>query len=358
MVQIDSLTSRERVSLAVARQQTDRVPLGHIGKLPIDTVSRLEIYLGVVGEDAIKDRLGFDDREIIIFTRVKDPNGSGESRSVWGGVQTMQGMGAPFSAASGPRPLRNAATAADVEAYSWPEPDQIAIEKLTPERAAYLHSFSVMCTIPPVFCTLAELMGMDVALVNLLAAPSVVEAAVARIAQIGLELEARVLDTYANVLHRVRLWDDVCGQRGMLFSPDLWRRLFRPHLAKAFALAKSYDMLIHYHCCGAMSDIIPDLIDIGMDILEPCQVHLPGMEPSRLKREYGRHIAFWGGVNTQQTLPFGTPEEIRSEVCERVRVLGRGGGYVLSPDHTFMPDVPPENIVALCDEGLRGAPIV
>jgi uroporphyrinogen decarboxylase len=107
-----------------------------------------------------------------------------------------------------------------------------------------------------------------------------------------------------------------------------------------------------------MSDIIPDLIDIGMDILEPCQVHLPGMEPSRLKREYGRHIAFWGGVNTQQTLPFGTPEEIRSEVCERVRVLGRGGGYVLSPDHTFMPDVPPENIVALCDEGLRGAPIV
>jgi hypothetical protein len=191
MVQIDSLTSRERVSLAVARQQTDRVPLGHIGKLPIDTVSRLEIYLGVVGEDAIKDRLGFDDREIIIFTRVKDPNGSGESRSVWGGVQTMQGMGAPFSAASGPRPLRNAATAADVEAYSWPEPDQIAIEKLTPERAAYLHSFSVMCTIPPVFCTLAELMGMDVALVNLLAAPSVVEAAVARIAQIGLELEAR-----------------------------------------------------------------------------------------------------------------------------------------------------------------------
>jgi len=356
MGQTDFLTSRERVSLATAHQEADRQPLGHIGKFPIHTVSRLETYLGVVGEDAIRDQLGFDDREITIFTRVKDPSGFGESRSIWGGVQTVQGMGAPFSAASGHRPLRSADTASDVEDYPWPKPDEIAIEELTPERAAYLHPFSVMCTIPPIFCTLAELMSMEMALMNLLTAPAVVQAAAARIAQINLELEARVLDAYAEVLHRVRLWDDVCDQRGMLFNPELWRRFFRPHLAKAFGLAKSYGMLVHYHCCGAMSDIIPDLVDIGMDILEPCQVHLRGMEPGRLKREYGGHITFWGGVNTQQTLPYGTPEEVRSEVRERVRVLGRGGGYVLSPDHTFMPDVPPENIVAFCDEGHQCIP--
>jgi uroporphyrinogen decarboxylase len=248
--------------------------------------------------------------------------------------------------------LREAATVADVEAFAWPDPDDFSIEELTPERIAQLQPFSVMApSIPPIFCTLCELMGMDVALMNLLLAPRVVEAALARIAEIVLELERRVLDSYGGLLHQVRIWDDVADKRGMLFRPDLWRLLIRPRLAETFALAKSREVFVHYHCCGMMTEILPDLIDIGMDVLEPCQVHLPGMEPERLKREYGQHITFWGAINTQQTLPFGTPDDVRREVRERVRVLGRDGGYVLSPDHSLMPDVPVENIVALYNEG-------
>jgi uroporphyrinogen decarboxylase len=350
----DTLTSRERVSLALAHQQPDRVPMGHIGRFYIDTVPRLESYLGVKGEDEIRDRLGLDDRALRLTWQVEDANGSGKFRSLWGGVESPKGHAVPYAAGYGARPLRDAATIADVEAFAWPDPDDFSIEELTPERRIHLQSLSVMSpSLPPIFCTLCELMGMDVALMNLLLAPSVVEAALVRIAEISLELERRTLDTYGDLLHQIRIWDDVADKRGMLFRPDLWRRLLRPHLAEAFALAKSRSVFVHYHCCGVMHEIIPDLIDIGMDILEPCQVHLPGMEPERLKREYGQHITFWGAVNTQHTLPFGTPNEVRCEVRERVRVLGRGGGYVLSPDHSLMPDVPVQNIVALYDEGIR-----
>jgi uroporphyrinogen decarboxylase len=347
------LTSRERVALAVAHQPTDRVPMGHVGRLYVDTLPRLESYLGVQGEDEIRERLGLDDRALRLTWQIEDADGSGKFRSLWGGVESALGHAAPYAAGYGPRPLRDAATIADVETFAWPDPGDFKLEALTPERIAQLQPFSVMGpTLPPIFCTLCELMGMDVALMNLLWAPHVVEAALARITEIVLELERRVLDTYG-VLHQIRIWDDVADKRRMLFKPELWRRLVRPHMAKTFALAKSRNVLVHYHCCGVMTQILPDLIDLGMDILEPCQVHLPGMEPERLKREYGRHVTFWGAVNTQQTLPFGTPDDVRREVRERIQVLGRDGGYVLSPDHSLMPDVPLENIVALYDEGAR-----
>jgi uroporphyrinogen decarboxylase len=250
--------------------------------------------------------------------------------------------------------LRDALTVSDVDAFPWPHADDFVLDEAAVARARHLQSYSfILAGVPPTFCTLSELTGMDVALTNMVLAPAVVEAAVARIAAIGLEVTERVLERYGYLLHQFYLWDDVADSRGMLFRPELWRRWIRPRLADQVAAIKRYGLVAHYHCCGVMAEIIPDLIDMGVDILQPCQVHLPGMEPAWLKREFGRHITFWGGANTQQTLPFGTPEDVRNEVGERVRTLGRGGGYVLSPDHSLMPDVPPENIVALYDEGAR-----
>ena len=100
-------------------------------------------------------------------------------------------------------------------------------------------------------------------------------------------------------------------------------------------------------------EIIPDLIEIGCDILEPTQVHLPGMAPLELKREFGMDMTFFGAICTQKTLPYGTPDDVRREVRERVRVLGKGGGYICSPDHTVLDDVPVENVLALYDEAKR-----
>ena len=96
-----------------------------------------------------------------------------------------------------------------------------------------------------------------------------------------------------------------------------------------------------------------DLINIGLDVWETVQAHLPGNEPDALKREYGDHITFFGGISTQTTLPFGTTEDVRREVRDRIRVLGRNGGYICGPDHGIMPDVPLENVLAMYDEARK-----
>ena len=105
-----------------------------------------------------------------------------------------------------------------------------------------------------------------------------------------------------------------------------------------------------FHCYGTFRPVLPDLIDIGMNVWETVQVHLPGNEPEVLKREYGRDITFYGAINSQHTLPFGTPEEVRAEVRKRIRVLGKGGGYICGADHTILPDVPIDNVLAMLEE--------
>ena len=328
--------------------------MGTIAGLYRATVPGLEAYLGVTGVEQVARSLNIDDRWLSLRSSFEDPPGSAHWRTVWGTSMKSDGGATTYSAESGPRPLREAATVQDVEAYAWPSPDEFVLEDATSACRADLESYSlVFGGVPPTFCTLSELMGMDTALMNMLLAPAVVEATVVRIAKIGLEVTQRALAQCGSLLHQFYLWDDVADSRGLLFRPKLWRRWIRPHLADQVAAIKRHGIVAHYHCCGVMAEIIPDLIDIGVDVLDPCQVHLPGMEPAWLKREFGQHITFWGGVNTQRTLPFGSAEDVRNEVRELVRTLGHDGGYVLSPDHSLMPDVPPGNIVALYDEGAK-----
>jgi uroporphyrinogen decarboxylase len=352
---VDSMTGRQRIERVVARQPTDRLPMGTLAGIYPQALPALESYLGVKGNEAVLEALGVDDRWAFVGTAREIPLGSGKWRTVWGTTDRLpDGSHAGYSIGVSPRPLSQAATVADVEAYGWPDPDAFVVETIPPVDQARLRSYSLMYeAAPPIFDTLCQLMGVPEALMLLVSAPATVEAAVAHISDICLELDRRALDRYGDMLHQVYVWDDVSDGRGPFFNPGIWRRLFRPHLARQIALIKSRGFIAHYHCCGSMAWMIPDLIDMGLDILDPLQVHLPGMEPERLKREYGRHLVFWGGVNTQHTLPFGTPEQVRAEVRERARVLGQGGGYVLAPDHTLMPDAPVANIVALFAEGIR-----
>ena len=116
------------------------------------------------------------------------------------------------------------------------------------------------------------------------------------------------------------------------------------------AVKSKGDVKVLYHSCGAVTALIDDLIEVGVDALNPVQVSAQGMEPEVLKRTYGKRICFWGGINTQSVLPFGSPDEVRAEVRRVVDVLGEGGGYVLNSVHNLQDDVPVENIVAMFDE--------
>jgi uroporphyrinogen decarboxylase len=144
----------------------------------------------------------------------------------------------------------------------------------------------------------------------------------------------------------LRLGDDVTTQRGMMMSPDTWRDWLKPRLARVIDAAREVkpDILIWYHSDGDCRAIVPELIEIGVDILNPVQPEC--MDPAEMKRLYGDRLSFSGTIGTQTTMPFGTPEEVRREVGLRIETVGRGGGLLLAPTHVLEPDVPWENIVA------------
>jgi uroporphyrinogen decarboxylase len=145
------------------------------------------------------------------------------------------------------------------------------------------------------------------------------------------------------------LGDDMGTQAGMLISPALWRRHIKPRLAGVIRSLRAADptVKIAYHCCGSFYPIIPELIDIGIDILNALQPAAKDMELARLKREYGQDVCLWGGIDIQQIMPFGTMEEIEGEVKRVLAAAAPGGGYLLAGAHNIQPDTSAQKVVAL-----------
>ncbi len=143
------------------------------------------------------------------------------------------------------------------------------------------------------------------------------------------------------------LGDDVGGQNGMLLSPAMWRRVFKPRMATLISCLKDINprVKIAYHSDGVIWPIVPDLIEIGVDILNPIQP--ASMGPARLKKEFGAKLCFWGSIDIQHTLPFGTPEAVRAEVLNRLQTIGQGGGLIIGPTHNVQLDTPLENFWAM-----------
>ncbi len=146
------------------------------------------------------------------------------------------------------------------------------------------------------------------------------------------------------------LWtgDDVAGQLGMMMSPQQWRDLVKPHLARVVKVGKDAGLPVAYHCCGGLRPIIGDLVEIGIDVLNPVQCNCAGMEPLALKKDFGGRLAFMGGVDTQSVLPHGTADEVRRATARLIEgMTSGGGGYILAASHTVPPETPDENIFAM-----------
>jgi uroporphyrinogen decarboxylase len=205
----------------------------------------------------------------------------------------------------------------------------------------------------PVICTLFDLFGMEETLVNFHLKPKIMQAAVQKIEDFLLDFTNRMCRAARGSAEIAYFGDDFSTQRGILLSPEHWRRFLLPTYKRLFAAAKSNGMKVWFHSCGTFRAVLGDLVDAGMDVWETVQTHLPGNEPEALKREYGRHLTFFGAISTQVTLPHGTEEDVRSEVRARIEVLGKGGGYICGSDHGIMPDVPAANVLALIDEARR-----
>jgi len=147
--------------------------------------------------------------------------------------------------------------------------------------------------------------------------------------------------------------DDWGYQKGVLLGPERWRRFIKPRLARMYEQVHAAGKVTLSHCCGSVADIMPDIIEIGLDVLESVQPEAAGMDPYALKAQYGEQITFWGGLGSQSTIPFGTPQEIRDEVDRLCREMGKGGGYILNPSKGLQPETPTENAVAVIESFLE-----
>jgi uroporphyrinogen decarboxylase len=273
--------------------------------------------------------------------------------SHWGTI--AQGPNDPgYSQSRIGNPLEGVTTLKQVESFAWPSVqtfDYAGLRKAAQEIGDKARVLSIGWE--PVFNRVLDLFGMEDAMMKLHLQPEFIEAAVAHIEEHILARAERALRAAADLFDIFGWGDDFATHRGLFISPEHWRRFFAPSYRRLIELVKSYGLKFNLHCCGTFIDVLPDLVDMGVDIWHPCQVHLPGNEPEFLKREFGEHLTFCGAINTQNTLPFGTIEDVRREVRERIAVLGRGGGYICSPDHDVLPEVPVDNLFALLDEAKK-----
>lgn len=144
--------------------------------------------------------------------------------------------------------------------------------------------------------------------------------------------------------------DDIAFQNGPMVSPEIYQRLLRPRQARFFDLLASSGLKVLYHSCGNILPLLGDLIDMGVDAVNPVQVSAGPMgDTAALNREWGDHLTFWGGIDTHRVLPRGTPADVRAEVHLRLNDLAPGGGYVMAAVHDIQAEVPPENVCAMFD---------
>jgi uroporphyrinogen decarboxylase len=247
-------------------------------------------------------------------------------------------------------PLSWAESAADIENYPFPLTH--AKGRFRAAKAA-IHKYDTRYGIiadleTSIFETAWYLVGLEKLLTDIITRASYVDPLFDKIMNINIEIGEILIQLGADMI-----WagDDFGGQNGMIIAPETWRQVFKPRIKYMFESFRKIkpDIKIAWHSCGSILPIIPDFIDIGLDILNPIQPLARDMDYRMLKEEFGQDLIFFGGIDVQQLLPFGSPKQIKEAVKERIKILGANGGYIVGPAHNIQNDTPIENVLAFFD---------
>lgn len=229
--------------------------------------------------------------------------------------------------------------------YRFPDPaDPARWERFEERLGAFPDRFTVFSIGFSLFERAWTMRGMANLLMDMVENPGFVDELFEAITEFNLGLVRRAL---AFPVDAVYFGDDWGQQHGMIMGPKLWRRFLKPHLARMYGTVREADRYVFIHSCGKVDEIFPDLIEIGLSCFNPFQPEV--MDVYEMKRVYGDRLAFHGGLSTQRTLPYGTPDDVRAEARRLMREIGKGGGYILAPAHGIPGDAKPENILALIE---------
>ncbi len=369
------MNCRERTLAALDHKEPDRVPLDFGGRH-----TTLHLY----AHDALMRHLGLsgpkppirsyhtclvepDPRLLQRFERVsalffpKAPSGyvftiDPETNTYvdeWGTTYYMPPNGYYYDMHKVPLP--EAETEADLRKYRWPNPTDPARIAGLPEQIQATYAAGekviIMCgAMPGLWEHSWYVFGLEQAFVNLASNEPLMEAFTERVMEWQISYWDMVLSQVGEYVDLVQLNEDLGSQHGPMMSPAAFRRIYKPRLQRLIAsIKRKTKARIYLHSCGSIYRMIPDLVEIGVEVLNPVQVNAAEMDSARLKREFGKDLTFWGGGCDPVIMGMGTPKEIMEDVKRRVHDLAPGGGFVFGSVHNIQANVPPENIVAMFD---------
>lgn len=378
----ETMTPRERVLSALSHEEPDRIPIdlgGNQTGIHKFAYQALVEHLGIEDElrimdpvqqlaqpcEALLERFHVDTRYIAagaasdwkggIVQNERDGRLWHDLTDEWGVTWSMPDD-QPYYMDLSHHPLANA-TIDDLRAYPFPKGDDPGRFAGLRERALEIKEqtpYAVVSGISGVvYETCWYLRGLEQWFTDVLANPEFCAALLDQTCQYWMDWFRVFLEEVGDVVDVIMIGDDLTGQTGPLFQPQFYRDIVKPRHKRLVQYIRSRtDAKIWYHTCGACKIYIPDLLDNGIDALNPVQISAEGMDPAELKREFGQRLVFWGGaIDSQGVLPSASPEEVRDSVRRNLEIWKPGGGYVFNSVHNIQAGVPPENIAALYDAG-------
>ena len=356
---MQEMTSKERVLTALAHKEPDRIPFSAGLGLAPEVVGTMAGYGGFATGEAFADHfyaksdlrhaeaeyVGRKDRCILL------PGGG--YRDAYGVERTPVHFALATYSEISHHPLAEAKTIADLDKHEMPRAEWWDVSGMVDQIRAFNadgNDHAIYVTNGNIFESSWYMRGFEQMLEDFYENPELAYEIMTRVTDYLIAYFTRILQATDGLVDMVFTADDLGGQEAPIVSPAMWERMMKPHHVRLNKVIHEFGAKVIYHSDGAIADLVPGLMDMGIDILEALQFDATGMDPADLKSKYGHKLCFHGGVSVQQTLPFGTPEQAREEVAMLKRVLGKDGGYIIAPSHAIQAGTPPENIVAFFDE--------
>ena len=341
----ETMTSRERWLAVLQGEKPDRIPTDYWATP--EATEKLLAYLELPNLDEAFKRLHVD-RPLSVGGRYVGPElRPGESHFGIRSRKVDYGTGSYNEVNNAP--LAEYETASEIEAdYRWPDPDWWAYDHIPDEVAQYPDRPIQGGGSEPLL-TYKSLRGEEQAFMDLILKPDIVHYCLDKLFDLCYKATERIYDQIPGQVMISYVAEDLGSQESLLYSPGQIREFLLPRMKRMMDLVHDAGAYVFHHSDGAMRDILPDMVELGIDVLNPIQWRCQGMEREGLKSDFGDKLVFHGAMDNQYTLPFGTIEEVRQEVMDNIAILGRGGGYILAPCHNIQSVGPPENVVAMYD---------
>lgn len=338
------MTSRQRVLAAFRHEEPDRAPAWCGASAEFWEKAKRELELD---DEGLRVRFGDDFRRV--FARYAGPMPEPEPGVTYvtpfGVKRTGLGYGQPLE-----HPLANA-TLDEIDAYSWPDPAWVDVSSVRPEAEAHGGQYAILGgDWSPFWHDLIDLLGMENMYLKMYDRPELVDAVLGHLVDYYAAVSQNIFDAAAEAIDVFFIGNDFGSQRGALLSEAMFRRFILPHLERLVRLGHDYGLFVMLHCCGGFAELIPAMIDVELDGLHALQPCCPGMDPARLKAQFGDKILLNGAIDSHHVLIRGNPTLVRETTRRILQFMKPGGGYVAGASHdTILEETPVENVVAMFD---------